>query len=139
VITLNDNIPGGTGVTNITHEIAHIAAFRKSCFSHGDLWLEYLMGMAERYEARFPGERWGSSTPTDSVRAKYQRYASQRSNCSTASADTANVEIQCIQEELNKQGYNAGPENGLKSPGLEIFSLNAELLMFYRIRMVQKR
>ena len=119
VITLNDNISGGTGVTNIAHEIAHIAAFRKSCFAHGDLWLEYLMGMAQRYETRFPGERWGSSTPTDSVQAKYQRYASERSMCSTTLADVHNTEIQCIQEELNELDYDAGPENGLNSPKLQ--------------------
>ena len=125
IITLNDNIPGGTGVTNITHEIAHIAAFNEGCFAHGDLWLEYLMGMAERYEERFPGERWGSATPTDSVRAKYQRYSSERTSCSSTADQTPSVHIQCIQEELNKQGFDAGPEDGLNSPSLE-----SALLMF---------
>jgi hypothetical protein len=55
---------GGRSVTNFTHEIAHIAAFRRGCFAHGDLWLEYLMAMAKRYEVQFPGKNWGKYSPT---------------------------------------------------------------------------
>lgn len=80
-VYLNTQKRGGTGIVNITHEIAHIGAFRRNCFAHGDVWLEYLMGMAKRYEAKFPNKKWGRSTPTGSVKAKYKRYASQRSRC----------------------------------------------------------
>ncbi len=76
-VYLNADMAGGTGVMNITHEIAHIAASRKRCYGHGDTWLEYLMGMAERFEERFPGARWGRSDPTNSVERKYQRFAAE--------------------------------------------------------------
>ena len=78
-VYLNAEMAGGTGVMNITHEIAHIAASRKGCYGHGDAWLKYLMGMAERFEGRFPNIRWGRSDPTDSVDRKYERYAADRS------------------------------------------------------------
>ena len=83
-VYLNVEVAGGTGVTNITHEVAHIAAFRKGCYAHGDVWLEYLMGMAQRYETAFPGKKWGKSSPAASVQAKYQRYAGERKSCKTA-------------------------------------------------------
>lgn len=80
-VFLNTQVGGGTGIVNITHEIAHVGAFRRNCFAHGDVWLEYLMDMAKRFEAKFPNKNWGRSSPTGSVKAKYKRYASQRSRC----------------------------------------------------------
>lgn len=80
-VYLNTQVRGGTGIVNITHEIAHVGAFRLNCFAHGDVWLEYLMAMAKRYETEFPNKKWGRSTPTASVKAKYKRYAAKRSRC----------------------------------------------------------
>lgn len=79
-VYLNADMAGGTGVMNITHEIAHIAASRKGCHGHGETWLQYLMSMAERFEERFPNKLWGRSDPTDSVDRKYERYAAVRSS-----------------------------------------------------------
>ncbi len=92
-VYLNVEVAGGTGVTNITHEVSHIAAFRKGCDVHGDVWLEYLMGMAQRYEAQFPGKKWGKSAPTASVQAKYARYAGERGSCRTANTPDLHMKV----------------------------------------------
>uniref|UniRef100_A0A2A4YPT2 Uncharacterized protein n=1 Tax=OCS116 cluster bacterium TaxID=2030921 RepID=A0A2A4YPT2_9PROT len=80
-IYLNIEVHNGTNIVNITHKIAHVGAFRSSCFAHGNLWLEYLMEMAKRFETQFPNSKWEHSTPTGSVRTQYKRYAKQRSHC----------------------------------------------------------
>lgn len=80
-VVIDASTSGGRSITNITHEIAHIAAYRRKCYSHGNIFLRYLMGMAERYEEEFPNGRWGRSTPTGSVEAKYIRYKNDKSNC----------------------------------------------------------
>lgn len=78
---LIQNSAAGRSLTNVTHEIAHIAAYRRDCFAHGRDWVEYLMAMAVRFEAAFPGQRWGTVTPTQSVQEKYTRYASELNEC----------------------------------------------------------
>ena len=96
-VYLNVEVAGGTGVTNITHEVSHIAAFRKGCYAHGDVWLEYLMGMAQRYEQAFPGGKWGKFSPVASVQAKYQRYAGERKICKTANTVEVHMAFNQVQ------------------------------------------
>ena len=80
-VIIDASTSGGRSITNITHEIAHIAAYKRKCYSHGKIFLRYLMGMAERYEEEFPNGRWGRSTPTGSVEAKYIRYRNDKAHC----------------------------------------------------------
>jgi hypothetical protein len=73
-ITINVDRPGAASATNLAHEIAHAWAMRHGCFNHGERWLSYHLGIAERFEARFPGVKWSGVSPTRNVRAKAARY-----------------------------------------------------------------
>lgn len=99
-VYLNTGRSGGTGVMNITHEVAHIWAFRNNCNAHGDLYLEYLMAMAQRFEAEFPGVAWGKSDPTASVEDKYIRYAMERSQCKTAATPDLGLQISRVEVQV---------------------------------------
>jgi len=74
-IELSTALSGGTGVINITHEIAHIASFKRGCRTHAKCWIEAYLAIAQRYEARFPGEKWSGVKPTQRVLQNVERYA----------------------------------------------------------------
>ena len=96
-VYLNGEISGGLGVVNITHEVAHVGAFALGCYSHGDVWLDYLSAMAQRYEATFPGGRWGSADPTDSMQKYATRYALERPSCPTANTPDMNLALSRVE------------------------------------------
>ena len=66
--------PGSGGVVNITHEIAHAYSYRQGCTCHSKEWIEAYLGIAERFEAAFPGRRWSWTTPTNRVKRNIKRY-----------------------------------------------------------------
>lgn len=74
-IELSTALSGGTGVINITHEIAHIASFKRGCRGHEKCWIDAYLAIAQRYEQRFPGEKWSGVTPTQRVLQNVTRYA----------------------------------------------------------------
>lgn len=74
IIYLNQNSAGGRSVVNITHEIAHVAKFGGNCGGHNRRWLEAYLGIAERYEERFPGVTWSGTTPSNRVMRNESRY-----------------------------------------------------------------
>ncbi len=80
-VYLASDVSGGTGVINITHELSHAAVFRQGCLTHGKRWIDYWLGVAARFEQKFPGRNWGSSTPRQAVEARRARYASQMGRC----------------------------------------------------------
>ena len=68
------DVPGARSPTNLAHEISHAAVYRQGCFNHGERWLAYQMGIAQRFEARFPGVKWSGLSPTQNVARKAARY-----------------------------------------------------------------
>ena len=64
----------GGSVVNITHEIAHAYSHRQGCGCHTKEWIEAYLGIAERFEARFPGRTWSGQTPTQRVLRNVRRY-----------------------------------------------------------------
>lgn len=73
-IEIFTDVPGANSPTNLAHEISHAWAFRHGCFNHGERWLAYHIGIAERFEARFPGVKWSGASPTQNVARKAARY-----------------------------------------------------------------
>ena len=73
-IELSTALRGGTGVINITHEIAHVAGFRRNCNGHTKCWIVNYLKIAKRYEERFPGETWSGTTPTKRVLRNVGRF-----------------------------------------------------------------
>lgn len=74
LIELSSALAGGTGVINVTHEIAHVAGFRRGCNGHTRCWIVNYLAIAKRYEERFPGERWSGTTPTKRVLRNVERF-----------------------------------------------------------------
>lgn len=74
VIRINVDRPGAASATNIAHEISHSAAYKRHCFNHGERWLAYHLGIAQRFEARFPGVKWSGQSPAANVAGKAARY-----------------------------------------------------------------
>ena len=68
------DVPGARSPTNLAHEISHAAVYRQGCFNHGERWLHYQLGIAQRFEARFPGVKWSGASPTQNVARKAARY-----------------------------------------------------------------
>ena len=77
-ILLSTVLRGGTGVINVTHEIAHMAGFKRNCHQpnggHNKCWIKIYLAIAKRYEERFPGETWSGTTPTKRVLRNLERY-----------------------------------------------------------------
>jgi len=74
-ISLSTLLPGGTGVVNITHEIAHVAARSTlSCGCHTKNWILAYQQIALRFEEKFPGRKWSGVTPTQRVNQNISRY-----------------------------------------------------------------
>ncbi|WP_147125965.1 hypothetical protein [Shimia ponticola] len=73
-VELSTVLPGGTGVVNVTHEIAHVAAFKRNCVGHKACWLNLYLDIARRFEDRFPGAKWSGTTPTARVMRNVDRY-----------------------------------------------------------------
>ena len=61
----------------VAHEIAHGTAFRAGCQNHGAVWKKAQLGIAQRFEARFPGTLWGKRRPTEEVRHWFTRYTDE--------------------------------------------------------------
>ena len=68
------DVPGARSPTNLAHEISHAAVYRQGCFNHGERWLQYQLGIAQRFEARFPGVKWSGASPSQNVARKAARY-----------------------------------------------------------------
>lgn len=73
-IYLHPTRPGGRSVVNITHEIAHAAAFGGRCGGHNKRWLKNYLEIAKRFETRFPAVRWSGVKPTQRVLRNVERY-----------------------------------------------------------------
>ena len=80
-VYLASDVSGGTGIINITHELSHAAVFRQGCLAHGKRWIDYWLGVAARFEQKFPGRKWGNTSPTKAVEARRSRYAREMGRC----------------------------------------------------------
>lgn len=66
---------------NLAHEIAHFYAYRERCFGHGDRFYRLNYQLAERFEKRFPGTKWGRLRPTSGVWKRSQEYRNGEQGC----------------------------------------------------------
>ncbi len=61
-------------LANLAHEIAHFRAFREGCTGHGPEFYRLNGEIAARFEAAFPGRRWGSRRPVSAVEKRSREY-----------------------------------------------------------------
>lgn len=75
-VVINADRASCINLANLAHEIAHIPARLQGCRGHGELFYEFNEAIAQRFEAAFPGEKWGRGYPVAKVRKRAGEYRS---------------------------------------------------------------